>query len=197
MELPKKIQEAVEQLSKIPGVGQKTALRQVLSLVKWDHQRLSHFALAFSELSKIKQCKSCALYCDDDYCHICLNNNRKEERVICVVETISDCLAIEKSNTYSGTYFILGGVLNPLMGIGPKELNLDSLVARIEMENIESLILALNPSVEGDATCSYIRQKTNESIKVERIGFGIPMGGSLEYLDSLTIGKALENRKRF
>lgn len=197
MELPQKLQAAVDQLGKIPGVGSKTALRQVLSLVRWDKTRLFEFSEAFKELASIKQCETCGLYSDEEQCHICSKSKRVEQGCICVVENISDCIAIEKSQTFFGTYFILGGVLNPLLGIGPNELKLDRLFKRIDHEGVQSLILAINPSVEGDATCSYIRQKVEDHVSVERIGFGVPMGGSLEYLDSLTISKALENRKKF
>ena len=116
--------------------------------------------------------------------------------MMCIVESISDCMAIEKSGQYRGVYHILGGVLNPLLGVGPDELSIDHLMKRIADEEIREIILAINPSVEGDATCSYIRQLVGSTIAVERIGFGIPMGGSLEYLDAMTIGKAIENRKK-
>lgn len=195
IQLPDSIQDCVKSFAKLPGVGEKTALRQVMSMVKWDQQSLMEFASSVSNLSNIKKCSECGLYSDEDICEICNKIERKESGVICVVETISDLMAIEKSNEYTGLYHVLGGVLNPLMGIGPDQLKIDKLVERVEKYKISSVILAVNPSVEGDATCSYINQLLN-NVDVERIGFGIPMGGSLEYLDPLTISKALENKKR-
>jgi recombination protein RecR len=113
------------------------------------------------------------------------------------VENVSDLMAIERSGQFKGLYHILGGVLNPLLGVGPEQLRLDELEEKIKRREIAEIILAVNPSVEGDATCAYIRSLIDESVKVERIGFGVPIGGSLEYLDSMTISKALENRKKF
>ena len=114
---------------------------------------------------------------------------------MCVVESINDLMAIERSNEYSGIYHVLGGVLNPLLGIGPEQLGIQKIVDRVEQYEIKTVVLAVNPSVEGDATCSYIKQLLKD-VHVDRIGFGVPIGGSLEYLDPLTISKALENRKR-
>ncbi len=196
MELPEKIQRVVEAIGRIPGNGPKTALRQSLILARWNEQDLEEFSQALRELITLSQCKVCGMYCDEDLCHICSNHSRKESGIICVVEGISDCLAIEKSETFKGQYHILGGVLNPLMGVGPDDLGIDRLIERVERDNAKGLILAINSSVEGDATSSYIRQQLPENISVERIGFGVPMGGSLEYLDALTITKALENRRR-
>lgn len=195
MELPEKLQNTVDFFSKIPGVGPKTAVRHALYLARWNHQDLQSFSASLSSLASINQCKECGLYCDDEICHICSSEDRKSSGFLCVVENITDCLAIEKSRTFRGTYHVLGGVLNPLMGIGPDELGIDRLLKRCE-SGVTEVILAVSSSVEGDATSSYIREKLPNSVNVERIGFGIPMGGSLEYLDPLTITKALENRKR-
>src|SRR5690606_21377912 len=128
---------------------------------------------------------------------ICSNHYRHEAKVICVIENANDLMAIEKSGEFHGLYQILGGVLNPLAGIGPDQLNIDTLTKRVSENEIETVILALNPSVEGDATCAYIKHLLGEKTKVERIGFGVPIGGSLEFLDPMTIMKALENRKSF
>ncbi len=195
MKLPEKILNSVEAFEKIQGVGAKTALRQILSMCKWDHAEIDSFSKAIFELSKLEICEICGLYSDSGCCDICSDMDREKVGTICVVESVIDCLAIERSGQFSGTYHILGGVLNPLMGIGPNELRIGLLLDRVN-KNIRNLILAVNPSVEGDATCSFIRDKLPESIEVDRIGFGIPMGGSLEYLDAQTISKALENRKK-
>ena len=195
-DLPESIKEAISQLSKIPGVGEKTATRQVLALLNWRTEEINDFSKSFQSLMEIKKCTSCGMYAEEDLCSICCSPERVEHGSICVVENITDALAIEKSENYAGTYHILGGVLNPLLGVGPDELNLDLLVKKIDSQNIKNIILAVNPSVEGDATCSYIRQIVRDEVKIDRIGFGIPVGGSLEYLDGLTISKALENRKQ-
>jgi recombination protein RecR len=193
--LPQKLQIAVEQLSKIPGVGSKTALRQVLQLSRWSGEELTTFSQAVAGLASLSHCSKCGMYCDEEICEVCSSFKRIENGVVCVVETITDYLAVEKSEKFYGSYHVLGGVLNPLLGIGPDELNFSSLQKRVSSGEVKSLILALNPSVEGDATCAYIRRILPESISIERIGFGLPIGGSLEYVDSMTISKALENRK--
>lgn len=195
MELPESILNTVKSFTKLSGVGEKTALRQVMQMVRWNPEDLSVFADSINELKNINKCVECGLYSEKDLCEICTNDGRKESSILCVVESINDLMAIERSNEYSGLYHVLGGVLNPLMGIGPDQLKIDKLVERVNKFNLETVVLAINPSVEGDATCSYIKQLLN-SVHVERIGFGVPIGGSLEYLDPLTISKALENRKR-
>ncbi|MCT4642500.1 MAG: recombination mediator RecR [Bacteriovoracaceae bacterium] len=195
IELPQSIQDCVESFSKLPGVGGKTALRQVMAMSKWQVQDLLDFSNAINELQTLNKCSECGVLSDSDICKICSNEFRKDSSVICVVENISDLMAIEKSNNFSGLFHILGGVLNPLAGIGPSHLRIDKLIERVKKLDTKSIILAINPSVEGDATCAYIKQLLGEHINVERIGFGIPIGGSLELLDPMTISKALENRK--
>lgn len=196
MELPEKILNTVSQFSKLPGVGEKTALRQSLILTGWETQDLKNFGQAIEDLVNLKNCLRCGMFAEVEYCDICSTESRNELGFLCVVENISDCLAIERSDQFKGVYHVLGGVLNPLLGIGPDELKIDHVVQRIKNEEIINVVLAINPSVEGDATCSFIKDQLPSTINVERIGFGIPMGGSLEYLDNLTISKALENRKK-
>jgi recombination protein RecR len=185
--LPNQIENAVKAFSKLPGVGEKTAFRQIMSIMKWEPLHIKELASALESLCNIQYCIECGLFAQEQLCSICEQEKRESVKTICVVENISDLLAIEKSNQYHGLYHILGGVLNPLLGIGPEQLRIDKLVERIDKLNI--------PSVEGDATCSYVKQKLAANISVERIGFGVPIGGSLEYLDPLTISKALENRR--
>lgn len=195
MELPEKLLKTVKQFSRLPGVGEKTALRQSLILTKWNKEDLMAFADAIKSLSELNHCTKCGMFCDEMLCKICLNHQRFQAKTICVIESVTDCLAIERSGNFRGKFHILFGVLNPLLGIGPDELKLDRLIQRVLEEEVEELILAVNPSVEGDATCAYIKQMLPEHVSVDRIGFGIPMGGSLEFVDSLTITKALENRR--
>lgn len=195
MELPEKLLRTVKQFSRLPGVGEKTALRQSLIMTKWNKEDLVAFSEAIRSLADLNHCKKCGMFCDDELCKICMDSHRSHSKTICVVESVTDCLAIERSGHFRGKFHILFGVLNPLLGIGPDELKLDHLIQRVAEEEVEELILAVNPSVEGDATCAYIKQMLPENVKVDRIGFGIPMGGSLEFVDSLTITKALENRR--
>lgn len=195
MELPEKLLKTVRHFSRLPGVGEKTALRQSLLMTKWNREDLVLFAEAVKGLSELNHCSKCGMFCDEERCKTCLDHHRFHSKTICVVESISDCLAIERSGNFRGKFHILFGVLNPLLGIGPDELKLDNLINRVLTEEVEELILAVNPSVEGDATCAYIKHVLPAHVRVDRIGFGIPMGGSLEFVDSLTITKALENRR--
>ena len=195
MDFPEKIKNAVREFSQLPGIGEKTALRQVLYLSKWSKESISSFSDSLSDLANLLSCKECGLFSDEEVCSICLSSDRKNAKSLCVVENITDCLAIEKSSSFKGLYHVLGGVLNPLLGIGPENLKLNYLRERVIDLGVEEIVLALNPSVEGDATCAYIKNFIPISVKIDRIGFGIPIGGSLEYLDSRTISTALENRK--
>lgn len=197
IQLPEVIKNAVEALTRLPGVGEKTAFRMVMSMTHWKANELESVGSAVTSLQKLSLCDECGMFADENLCSICADHNRRSVHSVCVVENASDLLAIEKSGHFRGTYHILGGVLNPLLGIGPDELRMDELKERIVRNEIEDVILAINPSVEGDATCSFFKGLLPETIKVERIGFGVPIGGSLEYLDPMTITKALENRKRF
>ncbi len=196
MELPETLKNAIMELTRIPGVGEKTATRQIMSIARWEGQSLESLGSSLTALKNLATCSMCGFYTDSRLCSLCRDEDRTSNKTICVVEEVGDLIAIEKSGHFRGTYHVLGGVLNPLVGIGPAELSIPSLLGRIKTDEITEVILAVNPSVEGDATCSYINQEIDNNVRVERIGFGIPMGGSLEYLDSMTITKALENRKR-
>ena len=192
---PETIKELQQMFSRLPGVGEKSAFRHVMSILNWSHHEIELFSHRLEALKRLRKCRVCHVTCEEDVCSICLDESRSQEKVICVTENFNDFMAIENSGTYRGQYYILGGVINPLIGIAPQELGIDLLIKRIINDNIVAVILALNPSLEGDATCSYIRSKLPDIIKVQRIGFGVPIGGSLEHLDPLTISKALENRK--
>lgn len=199
-EFPEKLKEAITYFCKFPGVGEKTATRQVLTLTNWTAEEINSYSRAIKSLCDLEKCQECGLFADDGFCSVCSSQVRKNSKQICIVESISDAMAIERSGQYHGLYHVLGGVLNPLMGIGPDDLDIDKLMARIRDGKIEEAILAVNPSVEGDATSSYIKHQIIElnvgyEIIVERIGFGVPIGGSLEYLDPLTISKSLENKR--
>ena len=197
IQLPEVIKNATEALTRLPSVGEKTAFRMVMSMTNWKASELVSVGSAIASLQNLKLCQECGMFADDATCSVCADEMRQSTKVMCVVENASDLMAIEKSGHFRGVYHILGGVLNPLLGVGPDELKMDELKAKIVEKEIQEVILAINPSVEGDATCSYFKTLIPESVNVERIGFGVPIGGSLEYLDPMTITKALENRKRF
>jgi recombination protein RecR len=197
IQLPEVIKNAVEALTRLPGVGEKSAFRMVMGMTNWKANELQSVGQAMLSLQHIELCQECGMFAEEKLCSICMNDNRQNHKTVCVVENVSDLMAIEKSGTFQGVYHILGGVLNPLLGVGPDELHMDELKDKIAHKEIQEIILAINPSVEGDATCSYFKTLIPETVKVERIGFGVPIGGSLEYLDPMTITKALENRKRF
>ncbi len=197
IQLPEVIKNAVEALTRLPGVGEKTAFRMVLSMTSWRAQELETVGAALSGLTRLQVCSECGMFADGHRCSVCADDARSSSRTLCVVESASDLLAIEKSGHFRGLYHILGGVLNPLLGVGPDELGLHKLRDRIMDREMEEVILAVNPSVEGDATCAYVKSILPDNLRIERIGFGVPIGGSLEYLDPMTITKALENRKRF
>ncbi len=195
MDLPLKIQRVKESMRKIPGVGEKTALRYALHLASRHAEELKAFGENLVNLASIDACQFCRSFSDREICNICANEERWDSGSLCVVESISDVIAIERSRQFRGTYFVLGGVLNPLLGVGPEELNVPRLRELIaNRSSVRELVIAINPSLEGDATSSYLREILPPEIKVHRIGFGIPIGGALEYLDSMTISKAFENK---
>ena len=194
MEIPHKIQSVAEIFKAIPGVGAKSSLRMTLSLLERESGFLEKFSEVILGLKELHHCEECFAICDDQLCSVCANLKR-DRKTICVVESFQDYLAIENSGAYHGVFHLLGGVLNPLLNKGPSQIRIRELVDRVSRYHVESLVLALNPSVEGDITCSYISDLFDDSIKIERIGFGIPIGGALEYVDALTIGKAFENKK--
>ncbi len=191
---PEVIKSAIEAFKKQPGVGERSAMRNVLHVLKWNPAEIKTYADTIARLTELNVCRTCRTFCDTDQCSLCVDEERKNSKILCVVESFTDFLAIERSEKFKGLYFILGGVLNPLLGVGPNDLNFDLLKERINEEGIEHLILAINPSLEGEATCSYLKELLSPHCIVERIGFGVPLGGSLEYLDPQTISTALDNR---
>lgn len=195
------LENAVGEFAKLPGIGKKTALRLVLHLLKQNTGDVTNFSEVIARMrSEIKFCQRCFNVADADICSICANSMRKQE-IICVVESIRDVIAIESTQQFNGTYHVLGGVISPLDGIGPDQLNIESLVHRIQKETTEELIFALNPTIQGDTTIYYIQKKlSNESggrphnLRVTTIARGIAFGGELEYADEMTLGRSLQNR---
>lgn len=186
---------AIQELSKLPGIGRKTALRLSLFILRQPQHEVDAIVNALSSLkSKIRFCKECFNLATDELCVICSNPNR-DSRTICVVEDINDLIAIEKTNEYHGLYHVLGGVLSPLEGKGPNDLKIKELIDRIDKLHFSEVILALNPSTEGEATSLYISNLLkNKDVKVTRIARGIPIGSDLEFVDEATVIRALEGR---
>ena len=189
------LENAVNEFAKLPGIGKKTALRLVLHLLKQETNEVGKFSETIARMrADIRFCQRCYNVADGDICSICSNSMRKQD-IICVVETIRDVIAIESTQQYNGTYHVLGGVISPLDGIGPDQLNIEPLVNRIEKEKTEELIFALNPTIQGDTTIYYIQKKLNpNSIRITTIARGIAFGGELEYADEMTLARSLQNR---
>ena len=190
---PKSANILIEQLAKLPGVGKATAQRLAFFILKSDQQDNINLAHAIKEIKeKITFCVDCGIMAESEICSICLDENR-DGKIICVVEEPQDIYSFEKTNSFKGRYHVLGGVLSPLDGVGPDELNIENLYNRVE-SGME-VILATNPSVEGDTTCLYLSGKLEDrGVKVTRLARGLPVGSDLEYMDELTLVRAMEGR---
>jgi recombination protein RecR len=189
------LENAVSEFAKLPGIGKKTALRLVLHLLKQDPAAVEAFGEAVLKMRReIKFCQRCFNVADTDTCSICANKMRRQE-LICVVENIRDVIAIESTQQFNGVYHVLGGIISPLDGIGPDQLAIEPLIQRIQKENTEELIFALNPNIQGDTTIYYIQKKLQSSpVKITTIARGIAFGGELEYADEMTLARSITNR---
>lgn len=201
MEYPSKlIEEAVNQISRLPGIGKKTALRLVLHLIKENEQNTYALTEALNNLrSKIRFCKSCFNISDTEVCTICASH-RRERSIVCVVEDTKDVMAIENTAQYTGLYHVLGGVISPINGIGPADLKIEHLISRLNhsQSEIKEVILALSPTMEGDTTAFYINKRIKDlPLKVSVIARGVPVGGDLEYADEITLGRSILGRTLF
>jgi recombination protein RecR len=201
VEYPSKlIEEAVNQISKLPGIGKKTALRLVLHLIKEKQENTFALTEALNNLrSRIRFCTNCHNISDAEICAICTSHKR-ERSMVCVVEDTKDVMAIENTSQYTGLYHVLGGVISPIHGIGPSELKIESLVTRISdsQGDIKEIILALSPTMEGDTTAFYINRRIKDfSVKVSVIARGVPVGGDLEYADEISLGRSILGRTIF
>jgi recombination protein RecR len=187
--------DAVGEFSKLPGIGKKTALRLVLHLLKQESTVTEQFTEALNNLRKnIKFCKQCYTISDADICSICNNSSRKQN-IICVVENIRDVIAIESTQQFNGLFHVLGGNISPLDGIGPDQLTIEPLVNRVITNQVEELIFALNPTIQGDTTIHYIQRKLqSHPVRITTIARGIAFGGELEYTDEMTLARSLQNR---
>jgi recombination protein RecR len=200
--LPKSLQNLINQFSKLPGIGPKTASRLAFYLLKQPDMEVQSFAEAVGKLQQgIIYCSSCFNMAETDPCKIC-SDQRRNQNLICVVEDPLDVVAMSQISEYNGTYHVLGGAISPLDGIGPENLKIRELLSRLtKSSERKEIILATNPSMEGEATSMFIakqlKQPGYEHVKVTRLGRGLPMGGDLEYADEFTLSKALEGRQEF
>ncbi|WP_167342469.1 recombination mediator RecR [Nonlabens sp. SY33080] len=189
------LEEAVNQVSQLPGIGKRTALRLVLHLMRQPEQQTD--ALAQSLLSMrndLKFCKKCHNVSDNDLCEICISHNR-DQNLVCVVEDIRDVMAIENTSQYKGLYHVLGGKISPMDGVGPQDLNIPSLINRVKEEGIQELIFALSPTIEGDTTNFYIyKQLSDLEVNTSTIARGIAVGDELEFADEVTLGRSILHR---
>ncbi|MFI5204319.1 MAG: recombination mediator RecR [Flavobacteriales bacterium] len=191
----KLIESAVEQMASLPGVGQRTALRYVMSMLKRKPNEVARFSESIVKLvSEIRQCEKCHNLCESAVCEICSNPSR-DHGTICVVEDIRDFIAIENTNQYRGIYHVLGGIISPMDGIGPSDLSIDALLKRVETDKPTEIILALDASIEGETTNFFIFKKLRGfNVRVSNLSRGISFGDQLEYADEVTLGRSLINR---
>ena len=192
------LEKAVQEFSKLPGIGRKTALRLVLWMLRQDDAEVNQFAEAIKQLkAEVKYCKVCHNISDSDICPIC-SDHRRDRTTVCVVENIQDVMAIENTQQFHGLYHVLGGVISPMDGMGPSDIEIDSLIQRVSEGEVQEVILALSPTMEGDTTNFYIYRKLAPSnVKVSVIARGIAVGNELEYADEVTLGRSITNRTLF
>ena len=192
----KKVDELVDVFAKLPGIGRKSAMRIAFDILDKESYEIDKMINTIKTAHEvIKPCSICGNLTENDMCDIC-SNGKRNKTVICVVEGTRDVIAFEKSATYNGVYHVLGGKIDPLNGVTIDDLNIDKLINRIDIDNVEEVILALNPDLEGETTALYLtRALKNKDIKVSQIASGIPIGGNIEFIDMATLVKSLEGRK--
>lgn len=193
---PELLETLIEYFKKLPGIGERTAERYALSLIKMDKEDLKDFANSIDQIDKtFKNCEECGHLTDQKVCQICSDQNRNHN-LICVVEDYKSIFVFEKTGKYSGVYHVLGGLISPIDGINPDDLNISKLISRCKNLEGAEVIIALRPTIEGDTTTLYLKKVlANQNIKVTRLSYGIPMGAEIDYLDILTLERALYDRK--
>ena len=199
MKIPSKyIENAVDQIASLPGIGRRTALRLVLQLLNRSKDEIDDFSQAFQLMKEnVVKCSSCGNVSDFEVCSICSNPNR-DKSIICVVEDIRDVLAIEATETYKGVYHVLGGIISPMDGVGPSDLNILSLIDRVESDEAKEVIFALSATMEGDTTNFYIYRKLKDlDVVISSLSRGVAIGSELQYADEITLGRSLANRQPF
>lgn len=191
----KLLENAVNEFAKLPGIGKKTALRLVLHLLKKEQGEVHRFSEAMIQLrDEVKHCQLCHNISDSEVCNICSNSSR-DKGVVCVVESIRDVMSIENTQQYRGVYHVLGGIISPMDGIGPSDLEIDSLLKRVEEGEIREVIFALSTTMEGDSTNFYLFKKLkNSNIRITTLARGVSVGDELEFTDELTLGRSIVNR---
>lgn len=194
----KLLENAVNEFAKLPGIGKKTALRLVLHLLKKDVTEVQRFSRALTQLrEEVKHCRICRNISDAEVCNIC-NNLSRDSRTVCVVENIRDVMSIENTQQYRGVYHVLGGIISPMDGIGPADLEIDSLIKRVENNEIDEVIFALSTTMEGDSTNFYIFKKIKGGpVKITTLARGVSIGDEIEYTDEVTLGRSIVNRMLF
>ena len=195
MKYPVSIQNLIDSFKKLPGIGEKTAERLGLSTLDESDEDVELFSKSLIDTkTKIVRCKECNNLSEDDLCEICKNKNRNK-KVMCVVEEPKNIILIEKLNIFDGYYHVLDGLISPIDGVNPEDLNIDTLIERVKKNKVEELILALKPSIEGETTSLYISKLLeSDKVKITKLAYGIPLGAEIDYVDSLTLEMALENR---
>jgi recombination protein RecR len=192
---PASLEKLIQQLSRLPGIGQKSATRVALHILESDRELAENLARSLLQVKQsIRFCSRCYNFTDEDPCPICQDESRANG-ILCIVEEPGDQLAIEESGAFKGRYHVLHGVLSPLDGIGPEDLKIAELISRLSREGFKEVILATNPTTEGEATVSFLTKVLSEKgVKITRIALGVPMGGDLKYMDSMTVRHALKSR---
>ena len=195
------LEQAVNQMASLPGVGRKTALRLVLHLLRQPEQEVQAFSGAFTRLkSEVRYCRECHNISDTELCPICAST-RRDHSTICVVENVQDVMSIENTGQYNGVYHVLGGIISPMDGVGPKDIEIDSLVERVAKGDIQEIILALPTTMEGDTTNFYIYRRIQNAgisnLRISQIARGVAIGNELEYTDEITLGRSIVNRTDF
>ncbi|MDG1349640.1 MAG: recombination mediator RecR [Crocinitomicaceae bacterium] len=199
MQISSKILDtAVEQLSSLPGIGRRTALRLALHLLQRNELEIHDFAQAIIDLKlKVLHCNTCGNLADQKTCEICLNPNRNS-KIVCVVEDIRDIIAIEATGAFKGKYHVLGGVISPMDGIGPNELNIEPLIIRVKNKEIDEIIFALSPTMEGDTTNFYLFKKLKDyTALITTLSRGVSVGAELHYADELSLGRSISQRQKY
>ena len=192
---PNCVKNLINSLKKLPGIGEKSAERMAFSIMNFDNDQIDDFSNSLMQIKDIKRCQICNNITDNEICSICGNNNR-DKQTIFVVEKPKDIVLFEKMGNYNGVYHVLDGLISPLEGVNPEDINIDKLVDRIKENDIKEVIVVLKPSIEGETTMQYIKKILSKyDVRVSKIPIGIPMGTDIEYIDSMTLEMAFEDRK--
>lgn len=197
MKYPQTIRELIESYKKLPGIGEKSAERLALATINLSDDVIEKFSKSLTKIkTNIKNCDKCGNLSEEDLCEICKDKERNQQ-IVCVVEDVKNIFSFEKSSSYQGVYHVLGGLISPLDGVNPENINIDSLMKRIESDLVKEIIVAVKPSIEGETTALYLLKRLEGmDVLVSKIAYGIPIGADMDYIDSLTLEMAIEDRKK-